>query len=367
MSNRSFIGTSCDTLTEMENVTELTGDPVASAKEAGLRYFREDQLTIKRSKQGDNFIYKNKEDQKVTDSEILERIRSLVLPPGWENVIISPVANSHLQAIGTDDKGRKQYRYHSDWLKFRDESKFEKTIKFGKALPKIRTQIAEDMKKQGLPREKVLATIVKLLEKTMIRVGNEQYAKENQSYGLTTLQNRHVEVGSIKVTINFKGKSGQFHTVEFLDRRLARLIGRLQDLPGQELFQFIDDNDNLHRIDSADVNEYIQDAANDEFTAKDFRTWRGTILAAILLGECKRAQTEAENKKLITQTIKTVAAELGNTPTVCRKCYVHPFVLESFLSGTGPKVDTISTLEIDTVGLLPEEEVVLEFLEANAG
>lgn len=351
----------------MENVIELTGDPVASAKEAGLRYFREDQLTIKRAKKGDKFYYSKKDDENITDPEILERIRALVLPPGWENVIISPVANSHLQAIGTDDKGRKQYRYHPDWLKFRDESKFEKTIEFGKALPKIRTQISEDMNKQGLPREKVLATIVKLLEKTMIRVGNEQYAKENQSYGLTTLRNRHVEVGSIKVTINFKGKSGQFHTVEFEDRRLARLIGRLQDLPGQELFQFIDEDDNLHGIDSADVNEYIRDASGDEFTAKDFRTWRGTILAAILLAECKRAKTERENKKLITQTIKTVAAELGNTPTVCRKCYVHPFVLESFLSGNGPKVDTISTLEVDTVGLLPEEEVVLQFLEANAG
>lgn len=349
----------------MESVVELIKDPVASAKEAGLRYFHESQLTIRRAKRGDSFDYFDGDDKKVTDQETLERINSLVLPPGWEPVNISPVANSHLQAIGTDEKGRKQYRYHPDWSKFRDATKFDKVAEFGKALPKIRAQMTEDIAKQGLPREKVIATIVKLLEKTMIRIGNEQYAKENQSYGLTTLRNRHVEVGSVKVTINFKGKSGQFHTIEFEDQRLARLIRRLQDLPGQELFQYIDEDDNLHGIDSADVNEYIQDASGDEFTAKDFRTWRGTVLAAILLAESKRAKTKRENKKLITEMVKTVALELGNTPSVCRKCYIHPFVLDSWLAGSGPKVDTISTIEVDTMGLLPEEEAVLEFLETN--
>lgn len=350
----------------MKTAAELGKDPVASAKEAGLRYFGESQLTIKRIKRGTQFVYLDKNDHKVTDTETLERISLLVLPPAWTNVVISPVANSHLQAIGLDEKGRKQYRYHSDWKKFRDETKYEKMVDFGHALPKIRKQISEDISRQGLSREKVLATIVKLLEKTMIRVGNEQYAKENQSYGLTTLRNRHVEVTSTKVKINFKGKSGQFHNIELEDRRLARLIGKIQDLPGQDLFQYIDEDDNLHGITSADVNEYIQEAAGAEFTAKDFRTWRGTILAALLLAECERCEAEAENKKLVTQIVKEVAAELGNTPTVCRKCYIHPIIINSFLKGDEMVIKEIHTIEMDTVGLLPEEEIVLQFLKTNS-
>lgn len=351
----------------MTDVVELTKDPVESAKEAGLRYFNDTKLTISRVKQGSHFSYVDKDEQKVTDVDTIKRIKSLVLPPAWTDVRISPVDNSHLQAVGIDEKGRKQYRYHPDWLKFRDATKYEKMIEFGKTLPKIRTQVSEDMSKQGLPREKVLATIVKLLEKTMIRVGNEQYAQENQSYGLTTLLNKHVDVGSTKVKINFKGKSGQFHSIELEDRRLARLIGKLQDLPGQDLFQFIDDNDNLHGIDSADVNEYIQEAAGAEFTAKDFRTWRGTILAALLLAGCERAKSERENKKLITQIVKEVAAELGNTPTVCRKCYIHPVVIDNFLHGDEIVIKEANTIEIDTVGLLPEEEIVLQFLINSSG
>jgi len=349
----------------MQNVAELTNDPVQSAKDAGLRYFHESQLTIDRVKSGDNFYYRDKAGQKITDQETLARINALVLPPAWVDVVISPAANSHLQAIGTDEKGRKQYRYHPDWLKFRNETKYEKTIEFGKALPKIRSQVAEDISKHGLPREKVLATIVKLLEKTMIRVGNEQYAKENQSYGLTTLRNRHVEVGSTKVTINFKGKSGQFHTIELEDRRLARLIGKLQDLPGQELFQFIDEDDNLHGVDSADVNDYIREAANQEFTAKDFRTWRGTVLAALLLAQTKRHRTKKDNKKLVTDIVKEVAAELGNTPSVCRKCYIHPVVIASFLDGQLLQITEVNEIEVDTTDLLPEEKLILEFLEAK--
>jgi len=350
----------------MSDVVTLAKDPVASAKEAGLRYFHESQLTIRRFKRGEGFYYLDKQDQKVTDPETLERIQSLVLPPAWTDVVISPVANSHLQAIGVDEKGRKQYRYHPGWNKFRDETKYEKMIEFGESLPKIRRQIADDISRQGLPREKVLATIAKLLEKTMIRVGNEQYVQENKSYGLTTLRNRHVEVGSTKVTINFKGKSGQFHTIELEDRRLARLIGKLQDLPGQNLFQFIDDDDNLHTIDSADVNAYIQEAAGAEFTAKDFRTWRGTVLAALLLAGCDRCDSEMENKKLISQVVKEVAAELGNTPTVCRKCYIHPVVIESFIVGDELAISEVNVIEIDTIGLLPEEEIVLQFLKKKS-
>lgn len=349
----------------MSDAVELVKNPVESAKEAGLRYFTDSKLTISRLKHGESFRYVDKDEQPITDKETIARIKSLVLPPAWTEVRISPVNNSHLQAVGIDEKGRKQYRYHPDWLKFRDQTKYDKLIDFGKALPKIRTQVSEDLAKHGLPREKVLATIVKLLEKTMIRIGNEQYARENQSYGLTTLQNRHVDVGSQKVTINFKGKSGQFHTIELEDRRLARLIGRLQDLPGQDLFQFIDEDDNLHSIDSSDVNEYIQEAANDLFTAKDFRTWRGTVLAAWFLADAERARTERENKRIVSQIVKEVAKELGNTPTVCRKCYIHPTVIETFLSDSGLTIKEINTIEIDTVDLLPEEKIVLEFLKQN--
>jgi len=349
----------------MTDAVNLVNDPVESAKEAGLRYFSDTQLTINRIKHGEHFRYVDKNDEPITDPVIIKRIKSLVLPPAWVEVKISPVVNSHLQAVGLDEKGRKQYRYHPDWAKFRDQTKYEKMIDFGGALPKIRTQVAEDLAKHGLPREKVLATIVKLLEKTMIRIGNEQYAKENQSYGLTTLQNKHVDVGSMKVTINFKGKSGQFHTIELEDRRLARLIGRLQDLPGQNLFQFIDADDNLHGIDSTDVNEYIQEIADAEFTAKDFRTWRGTVLTALLLAAAERAKTQKENKKIVTQVVKEVAAELGNTPTVCRKCYIHPIIIDSFVQDSGLTINQIHSIEVDTVDLLPEEKVVLEFLKQN--
>jgi DNA topoisomerase-1 len=349
----------------MNDAVALVKDPVESAKEAGLRYFNEKKLTISRRKHGEGWRYLDKDEEPVKDVDTITRIKSLVLPPAWTDVRISPAANSHLQAVGLDEEGRKQYRYHPEWLKFRDQTKYDKLIDFGQALPKIRKQVAEDLALRGLPREKVLATIVKLLEKTMIRIGNDEYAKENKSYGLTTLQNRHVDVGSEKVKINFKGKSGQFHNIELEDRRLARLIGKLQDLPGQDLFQYIDEDDNLHGIDSADVNEYIQDAAGDLFTAKDFRTWRGTVLAAWFLADCDRAKTERENKKLVTEIVKEVAAELGNTPTVCRKCYIHPIVIDTFLTDSGLTIKSINTIEVDTVDLLPEEKIVLEFLKAN--
>ncbi len=350
----------------IETKVELIKDPEASAKEAGLRYFREDQLKIKRIKKGQAFLFVGEDGHKITDSKTLERINSLVLPPAWTDVIISPSPNSHLQAIGTDEKGRKQYRYHPDWNKFRSETKFEKMTEFGQALPKIRSKMAEDLNTQGLSKEKVVAAIVKLLEKTMIRVGNEEYAKENQSYGLTTLRNKHVDVGTTKVKINFKGKSGKFHNIELEDRRLARLIGKLQDLPGQELFQYLDDDGERHGVDSSDVNAYIQSAAGAEFTAKDFRTWRGTIIAAFLLADCQRCDTVKDNKKLVTDIVKKVAGELGNTPTVCRKCYIHPVIIESFMDGELIRIKEENEIEVDTVDLLPEEKKVLAFLRKSA-
>ncbi len=350
----------------MENVVELSKDPVESAKQAGLKYYHEKQLTIKRVKNGEDFSYVDKEGNKVTDKETLDRIDKMVLPPAWTKVVISPSDESHLQAIGTDEKGRKQYRYHPDWQTFRDRTKYEKVIEFGSKLPKIRKKVADDMSKQGLPREKVLATIIKVMEKTMIRIGNEQYAQENQSYGLTTLQNKHVDVGTLLITLSFKGKSNKFHEIEVRDSRLARIIGKLQDLPGQDLFQYLDENNEPHGVTSADVNEYIQEASGDEFTAKDFRTWRGTVLAAILLNDMEHKRSKRENKKQVTAAVKEVAKELGNTPSVCRKCYIHPIVIESFLDGEKLAICDPSVIEVDTDDLLPEEKIVLQFLKENS-
>ncbi len=347
----------------MNQSTELMKDPVESAKQAGLRYFHEKQLKIRRMKHGDTFQYLDADGDRVIDKEILERIEALVLPPAWTKVAVSPVANSHLQAIGFDEKGRKQYRYHEDWLKFRDETKFDKMVEFGKVLPRLRAQVDEDMAKHGLPREKVLATVVRLLEKTMIRVGNEQYAKENKSYGLTTLRNRHVSANTNQVHIEFKGKSGKFHDIHVEDRRLARLIRKLQELPGQDLFQYLDQDDDTHTVTSSDVNEYIQLVTNSEFTAKDFRTWKGTILAAVALADCEYCDSQSKNKSSVSGAVKEVAIQLGNTPKVCRKCYIHPLVIESFLEGNKITINTDESVEVETLTLLPEEKVVLKFLE----
>lgn len=349
----------------MNQSTELMKDPVESAKKAGLRYFHEKQLKIKRVKRGEAFQYLDPDGDRLNDKEILARIEALVLPPAWTKVAISPVANSHLQAVGFDEKGRKQYRYHEDWLKFREETKFDKMIEFGKVLPKLRTKVAEDMDRHGLPREKVLATVIRLLEKTMIRVGNEQYAKENKSYGLTTLRNRHVSANTNQVRIEFKGKSGKFHDIHVEDRRLARLIRKLQELPGQDLFQYVDQDGDSHTVTSTDVNEYIQAVTNAEFTAKDFRTWKATVLAAVALAECEHCDSLAKNKSMISGAVKEVAKQLGNTPIVCRKCYIHPLIIESFLEGNKITIDTDESVEVDELTLLPAEKVVLRFLEST--
>lgn len=315
---------------------EIITDPVQSARAAGLRYFSDARPGIHRQRRGKGFRYTDAQGAAVRDAETLQRIRSLAIPPAWKDVWICPSANGHLQATGRDARGRKQSRYHPRWREVRDETKFERMMLFGEALPAIRERVDSDLALQGLPREKVLATIVRIMEVTFIRVGNAEYARENHSYGLTTMRNKHVDVDGAKVQFNFMGKSRKRHSIDLTDRRLARIVKRCLDLPGYELFQYLDEEDQRHAVDSADVNEYLDRITSDasaHFTAKDFRTWAGTVLACSLLRELERFETEAEAKRNVVRAIAAVAERLGNTPAVCRKCYVHPVVLETYLDG----------------------------------
>jgi DNA topoisomerase-1 len=262
----------------------------------------------------------------------LSRIRALAVPPAWTDVWICPHDNGHIQATGRDAKGRKQYRYHRRWREVRDETKYEKTIAFAEALPRIREAVERDLGRPGLPREKVLATVVRLLEITHIRVGNEEYARKNKSFGLTTMRDRHVDVEGSLLRFHFRGKSGKDHDVGLRDKRLARIVKRCSDLPGDELFQYVAEDGQRRSIESADVNAYLRAIAGAEFTAKDFRTWNGTVLAARALRE-QRFETKREANKNVAAAIKEVAERLGNTPSVCRKCYVHPAIVEAYVGG----------------------------------
>ena len=314
--------------------TEFSIDAAESAKLAGLRYASDSKSGFQRRRSGTGFRYLDADGKTIRDKEVLSRIKSLVIPPAWKNVWICPFPNGHLQATGRDAKGRKQSRYHPRWREVRDETKYERMMVFGKSLPAIRKRITEDLTLPGLPREKVLATIVKLLETTFIRVGNEEYAKENKSYGLTTMRGRHVTIDGSTVTFKFKGKSGVTHTIDLSDRRMAKIIRRCQDLPGYELFQYLDEEGNAHSVDSADVNGYLQEISRQPFTAKDFRTWAGTVLACMMLREFEEHASQTEAKRNVTRAIEKVASRLGNTPSVCRKCYVHPAVLDCYMTGT---------------------------------
>lgn len=322
---------------------ELVTDPVASAKAAGLRYVSDARPGIQRKKSGTGFRYIGPDGKPVRDKEVLGRIRSLAIPPAWVSVWICPSANGHLQATGRDAKGRKQSRYHPRWREVRDETKYERMMLFGKALPAIRERVEHDLARPGLPREKVLATIVRLLETTFIRVGNEEYARKNKSYGLTTMREKHVDVEGSTVKFKFQGKSGVRHTIDVNDRRLARIVKRCLDLPGYELFQYLDADGEPHTVDSSDVNEYLREITGEHFTAKDFRTWAGTVLASMMLREFEAFDSQAQAKKNVIRAIEQVAARLGNTPSVCRKCYVHPAVLDCYMSGTltGTMIKTV--------------------------
>ncbi|HWA97567.1 MAG TPA: hypothetical protein VG713_03720 [Pirellulales bacterium] len=306
-------------------------DPVASAHEAGLRYVTDEMPGIHRRKRGSGFAYIDGDGKSVRDRETLARIRSLAIPPAWTDVWICPLAYGHLQATGRDTRRRKQYVYHPSWREVRDQTKYGRMIVFAQALPRIRQRVLADLRRRGLPREKVLAAVVRLLEMTLIRVGNDEYARQNDSYGLTTLHDDHVRVRGSKIRFEFRGKSGVEHEIDLEDPRLARIVRQSQDLPGEELFQYLDEDGQVRDIGSGDVNEYLRKVAGEPFTAKDFRTWAGTVLAAQALQEFEDFDSDAAAKRNITRAVERVAGRLGNTKSVCRKCYIHPAVIDAYL------------------------------------
>jgi DNA topoisomerase I len=347
------------------NINIVAEDPKEAAASAGLRYVSDESPGIMRRRKGASFVYYDKEGKRIRNPLELKRIRSLAIPPAWEKVWICAQANGHLQATGIDAKGRKQYRYHPTWRTVRDEAKFERLLSFAEVLPKIRAKVDEDMRRPDLSREKVLATIVRLLEVSLIRIGNEEYAKENNSFGLTTMRNRHVEVEGATIKFQFRGKSGKKHNVEVSDRRVARIIQKCQDLPGQQLFQYEDQAGEVAAIGSEDVNDYLQRITGQPFTAKDFRTWAGTILAAIALGKMEEVDSQTLAKKNIVTAIEAVAGLLGNTVAICRKCYIHPAVPTSYLEGTLARtlrVKADAQIAEHLHELKPEEAAVITLL-----
>jgi len=315
--------------------------PTESAKIAGLRYVNDERTPgIRRIGSTHRVRYVAPNGRTVSDPAELARIKSLVIPPAWKDVWICPDPRGHVQATGRDARGRKQYRYHPRWREVRDEVKYGRLIAFAEALPRIRQRTAADLRKSGLPREKVLAAAVQLFEKTLIRVGNEEYARDNGSIGLTTMRDSHAKIKGGTVRFEFRGKSGVRHAVDLDDARLAKIVKACRDLPGYELFQYIDDNGERQTIDSADVNEYLREISGQDFTAKDFRTWAGTVLAAKALADVAKFSSNAEAKRNVVKAIESVASRLGNTKAVCRKCYIHPAILDSYMDGA-----TIQTLK----------------------
>ena len=316
----------------------LPKDPKKSALIAGLRYVSCCSPGIERKRRGQGFAYIDSSGRHVRDPKVLQRIRSLVLPPAWENVWICALENGHLQATGYDARGRRQYRYHPQYRKIRNETKFAGMPQFAKALPLIRRRVERDLRRPGLSREKVLATVVRLLEKTFIRIGNEEYARENSSFGLTTLRDKHVKISGETVQFHFRGKSAQMHDISVHDKRLARIVKQCRDLPGYELFQYVDECGETHSIDSSDVNGYLHEITGKDFSAKDFRTWAGTVQTAIALSEIGPASSETETKRNIVAAVKHTAELLGNRPATCRNYYVHPAVLDAYTEGALPDV-----------------------------
>jgi DNA topoisomerase-1 len=344
----------------------VDNDPVASARAAGLRYVSDTGPGIRReARRGGGFRYVGTDGRTIRRAAELQRIAHLAVPPAWTDVWICPQANGHLQATGRDARRRKQYRYHDRWREARDATKYERTLAFGEALPRIRAQVDRDLRQPDLSRERVLALVVRLLDATYIRVGNEEYARENRSFGLTTMRERHVEVEGSRVRFQFRGKGGKAHVVDLRDARVARAITRLEELPGQELFQWLDDDGEVHGVESDDVNAYIRGAAGDDFTAKDFRTWAGTMLAAWALQELGQHTSKAQARRQVADAVESVAQQLGNTSAVCRRCYVHPEVISAHLDGdlfnsAGQRAEETPAGTLDD--LSPAEAAVLAFL-----
>ena len=340
--------------------------PPAAARAAGLRYVSDEIPGITREpKPGGGFRYRTAEGITLRNAAELRRIAHLAIPPAWTDVWICPFADGHIQATGRDARRRKQYRYHEAWRERRDETKFERTVAFGHALPRLRARVAEDLRRGDLSRERVLATVVRLLDLTLIRVGNEEYARSNRSYGLTTLRTRHVDLDGTTLHFVFRGKSGKQHKVDVQDRRVARVMAALQDLPGQLLFQWVDDEGNLHPVDSSDVNDYIRDAADDDFTAKDFRTWAGTVLAAWELRDLDAPTSVTAARTQVVAAVANVAKQLGNTPAVCRRCYIHPAVIEAHGSGALHALRERAGNAAGDDALTPREAAVLALLRAR--
>jgi len=307
----------------------------AEMKAAGLRHVSDHDPGIARRKSGTGFSYRMPDGGQI-DEAALDRIRGLAIPPAWTDVWICPHPRGHIQATGRDQKGRKQYRYHDRWRQVRDENKYDRLIAFGRALPRLRAKVDKDLTQHGLHRDKVLAAVVRLMEITLIRVGNEEYAKQNKSFGLTTLRDKHARIQGAEAVFEFRGKSGKMHKARFRDRRLARIVKACQDLPGQRLFQYIDDDGEQRTVESADVNAYLREAMGEDFSAKDFRTWAGTVNAARALAMTPECASAAEAKRNVNTCVKAVAGLLGNTAAVCRSAYIHPVVLQAYADGTLP-------------------------------
>lgn len=338
---------------------EVATDPAKSARSAGLRYVSDSRPGITRRHAGSGFNYLGPDGKPVTDRATLDRIKALAIPPAYTEVWICPDPRGHIQATGRDARGRKQYRYHPRWREVRDDTKFARMLLFSEALPKLRRRVEADLRRQGLPREKVLATVIRLLESTFIRVGNDEYTRDNGSFGLTTLRDQHVTIRGARVRFRFRAKSGKTREVDLTDRRLARIVHRCQALPGEELFQYLDEEGEQQTIGSEDVNGYLREVSGEEFTAKDFRTWAGTMLAVAALRDAEPAATAAERKSRINAAIDQVAEQLNNTRAVCRKYYIHPAILETYQAGT-----LLEQLGNGANGdsLLPNEHAVVRLL-----
>jgi DNA topoisomerase-1 len=333
--------------------------PADAARSAGLRYVSDTMPGLRRKRSGKRFAYLDPAGKAIRDQDVLSRIRSLAIPPAYEDVWICPAPNGHIQATGRDARGRKQYRYHTRWREVRDDTKYGRMVDFAAALPGLRKRVDRDLRLSGMPREKLLAAVVCLLETTTIRIGNDEYARDNNSFGLTTLQNKHATVRGGTVTFSFRGKSGIKHAIGLHDKRLAKIVRACQDIPGQQLFEYVDEDGVPHNVESSDVNAYIREISGDDFTAKDFRTWVGTVHCAVVLAEKSPGETSAERKTILLDAIREVAVRLGNTAAVCRKSYIHPELFAAYeeLGSLGPIPSAGASR-----GLHPEERYVVKLL-----
>ncbi len=342
--------------------------PEVSAKIAGLYYVSDNEPGIRRKRCGRGFSYMDGNGRLIRDTEERNRLEALKIPPAWTDVWICPRPDGHLQATGRDEKGRKQYLYHIRWRQQRSQVKYDRMLLFGEALPVIRRQVDEDLSRSGLPREKVLATIVRLLELTLIRVGNKAYARANKSFGLTTMRDRHTDIYGSKLQFHFRGKRGKIHTVTIQDRRLAKIVQKCRDIPGYELFQYFDEDSRRHTVDSSDINAYLREISGQDFTAKDFRTWGGTIHAVLALKEIGPPESKTAAERNIREAIKQAAQQLGNRPATSRKYYVHPAILEAYQEGTLLPLLESQTEPIDSSSpwaLDPLESTLMLILRQN--